>query len=126
MPKTARTPALPQSLRTIAAAIGDEKTLELVSKLGGTIVYIPVNPGPDCRLVNAVGMATAVKLAKEMGAGHVNLPLASKAVTFWMHSLGKSNNEIAIAQRITADTVSRRLNGKSKPPKKQMDLFAAE
>jgi hypothetical protein len=101
--------ALPRSLAAIVKAIGEEDTFRLISALGGTRVYVPRVPQGDTLLVNAIGFAAAAKLGQEIGGDHIDLPLATRAVTRWLHRRGLSNNEIARVQRISAKTVGRRL-----------------
>jgi hypothetical protein len=114
-------PALmPRSMSRIAAVIGEEKAFELVSKLGGTMVYVAATAQPDTLLVQAVGAAAAQKLAKDFAGTHLSLPVAGRAVTLWLKSRGLSNNEIARIQRVSAHTVARRLGRQDQD---QLDLF---
>jgi DNA-directed RNA polymerase specialized sigma24 family protein len=114
---------MPPSMRRIAAIIGEEKTFELISKLGGTMVYVAGKAQPETLLVDAIGAAAARKLAKEFGGTHLDLPVATRAVTLWLKSRGHSNNEIARIQRISAHTVARRLAGLRDDA--QLDLFSS-
>lgn len=118
-------PYLPAALHAIAEVIGEEKTFELISKLGGTMVYVSTKPKDSTLLVEAIGHVAARKLGKEFGGERLDLPLGSKAVTYWLASKGLKNNEIARIQRCTAHTVGRRLNGKSVATP-QLDLFREE
>jgi hypothetical protein len=100
---------LPQSLRPIINAIGEQKALELVSALGGTVVYVPRSPRGNTLLVRAIGLQAAKRLGREFGGGHLELPLAGKAVAVWLKGKGLSNAEIARIQRCSTRTVANRV-----------------
>lgn len=113
---------LPASLQSIAKVIGEEATFGLVMELGGTMVYVPAQAKSDTLLVRAIGQEAAGKLGRMFGGTHLDLPKASKALTLWLDAKGLPHNEIARRLKISAHTVSRRVNGR-KATANQLDLF---
>lgn len=66
--------SLPLSLRDIAIAIGDQKTLELVEAIGGQRVWIPLNPPLDWVLFKILGNDAGRKLAALCGGNQIEVP----------------------------------------------------
>lgn len=67
--------SLPLSLRDIASAIGEQKTLELVEAIGGQRVWIPLKPPPDWALFKILGNDAGRKLAALCGGNQIEIPV---------------------------------------------------
>ena len=70
--------ALPPTAARLADLIGSEATLTLLNHArradGRCYVYVPLRPRPGKQLVDLIGMAAAVTLAKEYGGHDIQLP----------------------------------------------------
>jgi len=127
---------LPPFLAQIAAIAGTAAALKLAAAKGGTATYIP-QPGfltPEHWIVEAVGYDAAVKIAKELGAGKVEIPLGpwggnrGKVWAAIQRALndGKSLATIARLVGVNQRTIRRHKNGYSGHPgedERQPDLF---
>jgi len=67
---------LPETLAEVARVAGAAAALALARDRGGTVVYIPVAPGPDHWLVKSVGPEAAAAIAAHFGNCRVLIPLA--------------------------------------------------
>lgn len=67
--------SLPLSLRDIASAIGEQKTLELVEAIGGQRVWIPLKPPLDWALFKILGNDAGRKLAALCGGNQIEIPV---------------------------------------------------
>jgi Mor family transcriptional regulator len=69
---------LPSCLTDIEASIGLEKTLKLVKRYGGQVIFISKNVTQDCDLVKVLGFDAAVKISHLLGGNQVLIPTCKK------------------------------------------------
>jgi hypothetical protein len=74
IPKVSIRRGWPAAITEIADIIGDAAVLHLVEAYGGTSVYVPEAPDPSHRLVQAIGIEAAAKLAKIYGRDTIEVP----------------------------------------------------
>lgn len=84
---------LPETLSEVVAAIGMERTLALVERLGGVRVYVPEKMVPDHQLVRVVGHHAAYQLAERFGGEPLVLPRCAEALRGVRNSRIRSERE---------------------------------
>ena len=95
-------------------AIGKEGADKFCAAFGGRLIYIPASPRAEGRIAKVMGLETASKIAKTVGAGRVLVPLSRYSTTRMRKHLvmihlrnGSSNAEIAQALKCHTRTVTR-------------------
>lgn len=121
---------LPGVLRDVAEATDLTTALTLADKLGGSRVFVPREPRPGSKLVEAVGMEAARSIAELYPTENVDIPLGPLASHGRRHreimrlvEQGISNQEIARRLHCHNRTV-RRAKQRSAGPSSQFDLFS--
>lgn len=76
---------LPDSGKEIADLVGIEAASEIISRLGGTQVYIPCRVTISNSLVDHFGIDVVARLATRHGGCELDIPMAQKAVTDLKH-----------------------------------------
>ena len=94
--------------------VGVEVADRFCEAFGGQRIYIPEHPRENSRLVRAIGMVSAQAVSKELGVGHVMVPLAAFATHRRRRALaaaylakGQSKRDIAEALGCHTRTVER-------------------
>jgi hypothetical protein len=104
-------------LQRIAEAVGSAATLTLAARYGGRMLYIPQaeSIGESHILALELGLATARRLAREVGHGHIMIPLGPtssverrKLLIRQMGGEGMTNSQVAAALGIHRRTVELR------------------
>ena len=96
--------AWPASLTTIAEAIGEAATARLVEARAGRRIYIPLDPRPEHKVAQLIGLEAARSLAELAGGGAIEIPLARPIA----RSSRRSPRPRAPRQRSRRGSVSRR------------------
>ena len=98
----------------IAQEISPEVAAAIVRAFGGQLIYVPRVPPPDHPLSVALGHEKAKKVAKLLGAGHLDMPTGARAETDRnrarieaMLDAGRSHSEIVRAVGCSTRTVTR-------------------
>lgn len=102
-------PPPPAELGWLIRALGVEATLALLDAFGGSRIYVPAVPSPDCRLVLAIGMEAAQALAEIRPRETIKPPLAKLWRTRVYTARGWSQSAVARKLGIDESTVARQL-----------------
>jgi len=70
---------LPELLQRVADVAGAVVAYKFAEAFGGTKIYLPATVQEDSKLARAVGAAAAEKIVKEVGSGHILVPLGPHA-----------------------------------------------
>lgn len=103
-----------ETMRTMAEYIGAYDTLRLVDALGGLNVRFALNPRPNSRVVQAVGMDLARRIGQFYNDNKMNLPVGHKAlkrarlrpILTKVRTGEMSTQEAAILTRLTRNCIS--------------------
>lgn len=108
------TPSLPDVLDQIAETLGEAFALEVAARLGGTEIWLKADPGAEDRVVQALGMDKARRLAAALGTGKLLVPMAAGADRARRHAriaslraAGRPIHEVARAAGVHERTVYR-------------------
>lgn len=69
---------LPSCLRDVQKLIGIEKTLRLVERYQGQVLYVTKNVNQDCELARVLGFDAAVKISELLGGNQVLIPTCKR------------------------------------------------
>lgn len=101
----------PEAMRLIGR-IGQDATLTLIEKHGGTRVYVPMKPDADSPLVKSIGLEAAQALAKDWGgSGDLKVPQSVAWRVRLYHKRGLSYAAIARLTGRSETTIWRILSG---------------
>ena len=120
---------VPQHVRPYVEAIGTRAAVEFLLSFGGTIAYLSMRPTKDCDIVQAIGEPATIQLAREIGRGHIRIPIANRWLARQLYAQGWSRRRIAVRLRVKIDTVRDFLRGaemdadQPDPRALQLDLF---
>lgn len=79
--------------------------LQLVHAFGGTRTFLPATVGPESPLATAVGVKAAEAIVRELGAGHVTIPLGADAT---YERIRRAIRDL-VAKGLSNRTIARRL-----------------
>lgn len=120
---------LPGVLREVAEATDLSTALTLAAELGGSRIFVPRDPRPGSKLVDAVGIDAARAIAALYPTENIDVPLGPLAShgrlqreILRLAEDGLSNQEIARRLHCHHRTV-RRAKGRSQSASSQFDLF---
>ena len=112
---------VPANLRPYVEALGVEDAMRLFLSLGGSEVYLPNRSTRRSMAARTIGADQVDKLAAELGAGYIKVPLARQWIAATMQARGESLAEIARTVRVDVATVRKWLGPSER--QQQMDLF---
>lgn len=95
----------PENLQPFIEALGEDTSCRLFLKLGGTQVYLPKHTRKGSLLDQAIGIEKSDALAKQIGHGHLRIPIARKWCARHLHAKGHSLAEIARQVHAKDDTI---------------------
>jgi len=113
-------PDTPSHIAPYVRALGTEAALRLILELGGTDIYLPRRSSKTSKAALLVGAEGVEKLAGEIDADYVKVPLARQWAARQLRAQGLGTAEIARAVRADTSTVRRWLNG---PDPRQVEMF---
>lgn len=107
------------SYEALIDLIGSESAERLCVARGGRGIYVPHNPGPNCPLVQAVGVDAALILADRYGGTPLTLPATplKRARIRALKAEGNAVSEIARLCMCTARFVYKVLAEDPNPPR---------
>lgn len=111
---------LPHGLQVIADATDVDTALTIALERGGSRLQIP-QKAEGSVLTEIVGIDAARKIVKDLANERITIPLAKKAVAFWLSDLGWSQEKIAMRLKLSRRTIQYWLTGTT--PTRQIDMF---
>ena len=97
----------------MANAIGVDKTLILIERIGGGRQFFPKNPRPDSLVVRLIGIEDALKLAHLYRGDRPYIPLSKRSLIHCLRTQGLKVTEIARRLRCSERTVFNTIHGGS-------------
>jgi hypothetical protein len=94
---------------TLFPELGPDATFRLIEEFGGTRLFVAKVPREGSRVVNAIGMEAACRLAAKFGSDTIALPLARSWRVQVYRARGWSHPRIAKAVGVSEATVARLL-----------------
>ena len=118
---SARSNSVPANIAPYVNVLGVDDAVKLFLELGGCTVYLSGDPREGSLVTNVIGTQNAAALAKQLGGGHIKIPLARKWTAQALLAGGKGVAEIARTIRADESTVRRMLG--PAPVQNQLSLF---
>jgi len=108
---------LPETVRMVVKIIGLEKAMLLVSKFGGTQIYVGKTINQDGILARTIGVKAAIQLSKDLCYGsYLNVPKANSLQVAIRNQEIKdlkkqlSSHDLAVRFNLTERHISRIIN----------------
>ena len=95
----------------MANAIGVDKTLILIDRIGGGRQFFPKNPRPDSLVVRLIGLEDALKLADLYRGDRPYIPLSKRSLILRLRAQRLTVTEIARRLRCSERTVFNTIHG---------------
>jgi len=92
-------------LGELSQILGEEQLLRFLQRFGGTVLYVPLNPGVNHPITGVLGVRGAAKFASHFGGTTVCIPLGRK----WVRAKQKKIIQGLLERKATCGQVALRV-----------------